>query len=139
MQSKQLTPNSWIIRIVRGEKVIETLKQFCTEHKINGGFFYGLGACDQAELAHYNVETKKYSSMVFNQPLELIHMTGSIGLADTLIIHAHVVLSDTKMQTLGGHLVEARVSGTAEIYLTTTETLPKKLDPETGLKLFDLS
>jgi uncharacterized protein len=138
MQAKQITPTQWILRIVRGENIIASLTEFCTQHKIEGGFFYGIGAVEGTELAHYDVTQKQYSSKKFDQPLELVSLIGSIGKEEKLIVHAHATLSDPQMQTLGGHLVEAKVSGTAEIYLTTTPLLPKQHDSETGLKLFAL-
>ncbi len=139
MQTKRIENHGWVIRIQRGEKIVETLKIFCQKQKITGGFFFGLGAVDQVELAHYDVGKKKYSSVKFNQPLEMTNITGSIGQEKELIIHAHATFSDTKMQALAGHLVEAIVSGTAEIYLIKLPALPKKFDPATGLKIFDLS
>jgi uncharacterized protein len=103
-----------------------------------GGFFHGLGACDQAELALYDVAKQKYFSKKFNQALEMTNITGSIGMEKELIIHAHVTLSDKNMKVIGGHLKEARISGTGEIYLIKLARLKKKFDPETGLKIFDL-
>lgn len=138
MESKELKNNTWVVRIKRGERIIQTLKDFCQKNAVAGGFFFGIGAVDQVELAHYNVGKKKYRSIKFSQPLEMINITGSIGKEKDLIIHAHAVFSDTKMQTIGGHLVEGRVSGTAEIYLMKLPSLKKKYDPETGLKLFSL-
>jgi len=126
----------FFIRIIRGEGIIEQLKSLCRKEKINGGFFYGIGAVDRVELAHYNVSSQKYSSLKFTQPLELTSLIGSIGVEKELIVHAHAVLGNAKMETITGHLVEARVSGTAEIFLLKSGRLNKKLDPETGLKLF---
>jgi len=139
MQSRKVTQNSYVIRIKRGEEIITSLTQFCRKYKVNGGFFYGIGACDDVVLAHYNVDKKKYHELPFKKPLELASLIGSIGQEKDLIVHAHAVLADDKMQTIAGHLASATVSGTAEIYLTKLPQLPKKLDRETGLKLFDLS
>ena len=138
MQIKKLKSNNFFIKIKRGEEVIKSLTSICKEEKINGGFFFGVGAVDQVELAHYDVGKKKYSSLKFNQPLEMVNITGSIGKEKDLIIHSHAVFSDPQMKTVGGHLVEARVSGTAEIYLVVLPKLRKKYDQETGLKLFAL-
>ncbi|NMB56377.1 DNA-binding protein [Candidatus Beckwithbacteria bacterium] len=139
MQSKQINKTNYLIRIQRGEKIIETLKTFCKEKKIEGGFFYGLGAVDWVELAHYDVVKQKYSSLSFEKAYEVSNLTGSIGVEQDLIIHAHMTLADNQMQALAGHLIDARVSGTAEIYLQALPKLNKKFDKETGLKLFDFS
>jgi predicted DNA-binding protein with PD1-like motif len=119
--------------------VVETLAKFCQTKQIFGGFFTGLGAVENPILAHYSVPTKKYSKQTLNGAFELTNITGSIGVEKELIVHAHVTLSDEKMNAYGGHLVEAMVGGTVEIILFPTSTLSKKLNNETGLKLFHLA
>ncbi len=139
MEYQKINDQTYLIRIKRHQKILASLKDFCQKEKIEGGFFYGIGAVDQVELAHYDVATKKYSSKKFSQPLELTNITGDVGVYNQdLIIHAHATLADKNMLPLAGHLVEAEVSGTAEIYFSRTPRLEKLLDSETGLKLFRL-
>ena len=139
MQFKKIRPNEWMVRVARGETIISSLTDFCRKNNITGGAFYGIGAVDEVELAHYSVDDKKYSSKKFTEPLELTNITGTIGVENELIIHAHVTLGRPDMSVLAGHLVDARVSGTLEVYFTQTPKLIKKKDKETGLKLFDLA
>ncbi|MCR4264481.1 MAG: DNA-binding protein [Candidatus Roizmanbacteria bacterium] len=139
MHYKKIRDHEWAIRIARGEKIISTLSSFCRENKIEGGAFYGIGAVDEVELAHYSVDDKKYSRKKFHEPLELTNITGTIGVEKEVIVHAHVTLGRPDMSVIAGHLVEGRISGTLEVYLTDMPKLLKKYDPETGLTLFDLS
>lgn len=138
MEEKKINNDHRVIRLERGEKIVETLKEFCRINSISGGFFFGLGAVDEVELAHYDLGKKKYSVVKFNKPLELLNITGSIGIGKELIVHTHITLSDNKMHAFGGHLVEARVSGTLEIYLIKLSALRRRHDSQTGLNLFDL-
>jgi len=78
MQFKKIE-NIYIISIGRGEEIIKTLLDFCEKNKVKLGCFSGIGAVDKAELAHYSVETKKYSSRIFNEPLEILNLTGNIN------------------------------------------------------------
>jgi uncharacterized protein len=136
---KQFNNNSYVIRVKRGERIIRELTEFCKSERIEGGFFYGLGAVNQAELAHYNVQTQKYSSKKYTQAWEMTNITGSVGLYENeIIVHAHASFSDSKMHEFGGHLVEATVSGTAEIYFTVLPKMEKIIDLETGLKVFKI-
>ena len=138
MKFKKINNHFYLIRLSRGEKIIASLESFCQKQKITGGFFFGLGAIDKVELAHYDVEKKKYSSLIFNQPLELTNLSGNIALfKNQLIIHAHATLADKKMRAFAGHLVEGIISGTGEIFLIKTPALKKFFDEGTGLKLFD--
>ena len=129
----------YIVVLSRGEKVIETLTEFCKDKNIEGGFFTGLGAVEDPTLAHYSVPTKKYSKQTLRGAFELTNITGSIGFEKEIIVHAHVTLSDETMEAYGGHLVETIVGGTVEIIIFPTKKLTKKLDTTTGLKLFSLS
>lgn len=138
MDFKNLGGN-YLIRLKRGEKIVATLEDFFKKQKIQGGFFFGIGAVDSVELAHYDVRAKKYSTISFNLPLEMTSLIGNIGIFNKqLIIHAHATFSDKKMQPVAGHLVEATISGTGEIFFIKTRKLEKFFDQETGLKLFHL-
>lgn len=139
MYQKKLDDKTFVIRVVKGEMAMETIIAFCTEHGIKGGYFTGIGAVDMAEIAHYNLETKQYSTKRIEEALEVTNMTGNVALyKNDLIIHAHVTLSNRDMQAIGGHVVELRISGTLELFFTHTETLVKEDDPDTGLKLLSL-
>ena len=79
MNYQKINRQNYIIRLARGERIIASLKKFCQKEKIKGGFFYGLGAVDETEVAHYDVSTKKYSSKKFMLALEMVNLTGNIG------------------------------------------------------------
>ncbi len=129
-----------MVRVKRGGEIITSLIDFCQREKILGGFFIGIGAVDQVTLAHYSVENQKYSEKKFNQPLELASLSGTIATLDNkLSLHAHAVLADDSFQTISGHLIKGKISGTAEILVVPLgEKITKKLDKETGLNLLDL-
>ena len=62
MVYEQESKNKYVIRLAKGDELIENLEMFVEKEEVEGGFFYGLGASDNFEIAHYNVETQKYSS-----------------------------------------------------------------------------
>lgn len=129
--------HGWLVRLERGEKVVESLKIWCGENSIEGGFLVGLGAVDEVELAHYDVETKTYSTVKFGEPFEVTNLTGSIGIGEQLVVHAHISLGRKDMSMVGGHLVEARVSGTMEMWVMASEDVWRKVkDEKTGLWVF---
>ena len=129
--------NRLIVRLKRGQNVIASLEKLATSEKSKSATFTALGALDRVELAHYNVEKKKYSSKKFKAELELISFIGNIAWhKGKPIVHAHASLSNPKMKVIGGHFVEGRVSGTMEISLNILSArIEKSFDPETGLKL----
>lgn len=132
--------NTYIIRLDRGEKIIESLNRFGTENKVKLGYFFGIGALDEAELAHYTVENKKYTAKKFSQPLEIISMLGNITAMDRkAYLHCHIALSDEKMRSIAGHLKEGRISATCEIFLVELiGSVSRKYDGITGLNLMEI-
>lgn len=123
-----------------GEKIIENLKQFCAKNKIKCGYFSGIGALGEAELAHYIVENKKYTSKILKQPLEIVNMTGNVTtMNNEVYLHCHITLSDEEMKAIAGHLKEGIIAATCEIVLVELNTaISRRYDDLTGLNLLDL-
>jgi len=120
-----------------GDEIIETITGILTEEAIQNASFSGIGALKVAELAHYRVDTRKYSSKVFEEPLEIASMTGNAFLHDNKpLVHVHAVLANDRFETIGGHLVKGVVSAACEIVLFSLESsLEKKYSEEIGLKV----
>ena len=132
--------DTYIVRLDRGEKIIETLKNFCNAEKIKCGYFFGIGSLDEAELSHYIVRNKKYTSEKYIQPLEIVNLTGIITTMDNEVyLHCHAVLSDVQMESIAGHLKEGIVGATAEIVLIKLDCMiNRKYDEKIGLNLMNL-
>ena len=73
--------------------------------------------------------------MEYSEILELLSLEGNVALKDgEPFIHAHVVLSDHKMQTLGGHLFETTVGVSGEFFLREFDgNAYRELKPKIGL------
>ena len=132
--------DTYFIKLERGEKIIENLKNFCSENKIKCGYFSGIGALGEVELAHYIVENKKYTSKVLKLPLEIINMSGNITLMDNeAYLHCHITLSDEEMKAIAGHLKEGLIAATCEIVLVKLDaSIGRKHDDFIGLNLLNL-
>lgn len=132
--------NTYIIRLERGEKIIESVKSFCTENNIKCGYFFGIGALDEAELAHYIVDNKKYTSRIFKQPLEIANLTGNItSMQNKVYLHCHITLGDEEMRAISGHLKEGNIAATCEIILVKLDMeINRKHDDFIGLNLLNI-
>lgn len=129
--------NTYIISIERGEEIIGSLLSFCEKNRIKLGYFSGIGAVNRAELAHYSVETREYSSKIINEPLEILNLIGNVTtIEEKCYIHAHITLSDEKMNAFGGHLKDAVVSAACEIFLVVISSkAEREYDKEIGLNM----
>lgn len=135
------TDKGYIIRLIRGEKIIETLTQFCKKENIHAGVFHGIGAVENPELGYYHLDTKEYEFRTIEKMLEIVSLTGNVALVDDEpFLHIHTVVSDDTFTTYGGHLKEGTVGATCEVYLTNFGIdIEREFDEETGLKLLSLN
>ena len=130
-----------MIRLGKGEKIVESIEGFCRENGIESGYFMGIGGLEKAEIAYYDLGNRKYYSKIFDEPpMELLTLNGNVTLTEgKLKVHAHVVIGTSKFSTFGGHLNEGVVSPTCEIvFVPFGEKIERKPDDETGLSLLDV-
>jgi predicted DNA-binding protein with PD1-like motif len=74
-----------------GEEVMATLKSYLEEHDITAAHITGLGAAGHIEIAYYNLATKEYERHTIEEDVEILSLTGNVGVGsggDT-IIHLH--------------------------------------------------
>ena len=133
-------PNGYVVRLEKGEEIIESLTSFAQKKKIPGGFLYGLGAVKDVTLGYFDVANKKYVKKDFDNEYEVTSLVGDIYYFEEKPgVHAHVNLSDADFNLIGGHLFKAVITGTGEFFIyTTDQILERKKDPQSGLNVLDL-
>ena len=131
----QKVGKDYLINIDKDEKVVETLTRFCREKGIKNAKLSGIGAVKKTEIGADDLPKKEYIKREYSEILELLSLEGNVALKDgEPFIHAHVVLSDHKMQTLGGHLFETTVGVAGEFFLTQFDgNAYRELKPDIGL------
>ena len=131
----QKVGKDYLINIDKDEKVVETLTRFCNENGIKNAKLSGIGAVKKTEIGAYDLLKKEYIKREYSEILELLSLEGNVALKDgEPFIHAHVVLSDHNMQTLGGHLFETTVGVAGEFFLTQFDgNAYRELKPDIGL------
>jgi predicted DNA-binding protein with PD1-like motif len=132
--------SNYVIRLVRGEEILSQLISLCEKEKIGAGFFNGLGAADNVELAHYSMLTKAYTPLRLAGQYEITSLHGNISsMDDKVYVHSHITVADDKFRAVSGHLKSAAVSATCEIFLVAFHgELLRARDKETGINLLDL-
>lgn len=134
--------NGFVIRLEKDEKVLATLAGFCAERGVQSGSFQAIGAVKNAEIGYYSLEKREYFFKTLPEDREVASMFGNVTLVDGKpFIHAHAVLSsmDDALTCAGGHVKEAEVAVTLEVFLTTFDVaVCRELDDSVGLKLLNL-
>jgi predicted DNA-binding protein with PD1-like motif len=134
-------PRSYVLVFNTGDELAKGLKDFATEQNLADASFKAIGALASVKLTWFDPETKKYRTSVdLKQQLELLSLIGDVAQHDGRpIVHAHVVVGRSDGTTAGGHLLEASVRPTCEVFLTESPVeLSKAFDPDSGLVLIKL-
>ncbi len=139
MKFAKVNDNTYLLRLMKGEEVVGSLRLFCQKQKISNASFSGLGSIENPTLAHYLVDTKKYTEKTLNGVFEVLSLLGNVAMFENKqLIHPHVSLSDKNMKGMGGHLVQGIVHATLEVVIQKFDTkFEKKFDEEIGLKLWN--
>jgi len=135
MKAKQFG-NEHVLVFEAGEKVLETLNTYLTQHTITGAKFVAIGGFSQVRLEYFNIQTKQYEQRAVNEQVEVISLIGNVALVEGRpYVHAHVSVGTKDYQARDGHLGEATVQPTLELFLTQQNgELIREMDPRTGLE-----
>jgi len=145
MKSKRLkqtgAETTWALVFDKGDEVMKTLTAFAKEHRLTAAHFTAIGAFSEVRLGYFQRDRKAYKEIPVNDQVEVLSLVGDIALENAEPkVHAHAVLGTADGGTRGGHLLEAKVWPTLEVVLTESPAhLRKKMDPEVGLALIDLT
>jgi len=163
---KQLGPNGYLLSLLPGAKLIESLKAFQRGTKVATASLTGLGALKKIHIAQYRlvgeplagggIATKpvlddtfieghrEIVSLVCNLTTNVVK-GGAVSSSDP---HCHVALAGSDdasvsaeggYPVVGGHLVEAEVAVVAELFVTTYATpVDKKYVASHGGTMIDL-
>jgi len=127
--------NLIVFRFEDGKDIIESLKRVTKEHKIQSGIILnGIGMLRNFEISFYSREKASYVTNKFNEPVELLSLSGNISLRNNeTFFHLHVALAKENQNALGGHLKKATVHNTLEGAIVKFSEIKLTRDPETRI------
>ena len=125
--------DTYVVRLQRGEEVLACLRELCEKESISLGTVSAIGAVNHVVVGVYRVDEQKYVANTFDGVM------GNITEKDgEPYLHLHATFGDLTGKVIGGHLNEAVVSATCELFVRKVEGhVGRRLDPETGLNIFD--
>ena len=137
----QKIDNSYIVHVEKGEKVMDTLTQFCIDRNITSGQLSGIGAVKNVDIGAYNITSKEYIHKIFDSILELLSFQGNVAIKDDEpFIHAHITLGNHDMEVSGGHLFEMEVAAVGEFIIHDfKDKTHRVLNEDIGLATLSLS
>ena len=145
MKARLLSENdgvkNYVIVLAKGDEVMSGLTDFARQNKVTSASFNAIGAFSHATVAWFDDSKKEFKLNPINQQVELVSMIGNITLVnDQPAVHTHVAVASSNGTVRGGHVINAFVFPTLEVFLTVYPTpLHKESDEATGLELIDPS
>lgn len=126
-----------LLRIDRGEEIIETVKRVAEKERIRLASVEALGAVDDFTVGVYDVAAKRYDSRTFTGAFEIVSLVGTITEKDGAFYqHLHMSAGNRDCEVFGGHLNRAVVSVTCEMVIRVLSgAVDRAPDPETGINL----
>jgi predicted DNA-binding protein with PD1-like motif len=131
---------SYALIFAVGDEVLSGVTEFAENEGIQSGHLSAIGGFRHGLFGWFDEQQKAFRNIRVDQQVEVCSLLGDIGLADGKPqVHIHGVVAFSSGETRGGHLLEAYVGPTLELFLTTwPEKLIKIHHEETDLTLFDL-
>ncbi|MBM3898416.1 MAG: DNA-binding protein [Thaumarchaeota archaeon] len=132
---------SYVAKLPYGSDLLNSIKDIVTKVKLQSASFTAIGAVRKAKLSYYDQTTKKYNSLEFNEPMEIVSCIGNVSeLEGKMVVHAHLVLSDKEGRAFGGHLLEGTELFACELMMNEYKNLriKRKYDKLTGLNLMEI-
>lgn len=118
MKVNKISLHSWCLILSVGEELLSSLKSFARFYEIPSGYFQAIGALKDVQLGYYDPQRDQYLKKSFDHHYELLSCQGNITyLGDDIVIHAHGSFAGPDFKAFGGHIFQATVAVTAEIFL----------------------
>ena len=132
--------NKIVVRIDRGEEILEKIKELALKENIKLASISAIGAIDELVVGVYDVAKKEYYSNEFKGDLEIVSLLGTINTMNgDFYTHIHLSAGNEKGEVFGGHLNKAIISGTCEMVVSLIDgTVDRFYDDETGLNIFKI-
>lgn len=128
-----------VIRLRKGDKLVESVREILEKEDIKAGFVTGIGATNDLDVGLYDPKKKQYNNKNYKEDLEITNFAGNISNMDgKLYTHFHITCGKSDGTAIAGHLNEAVISLTAEIFITIIDGEINRIhDEELGLNLIE--
>ena len=129
---------TYIVRIDRGEEILEQVRELALKEGIRLASVQALGAVNEFTVGVFRPGEKRYDANVFQGDYEIVSLTGTINTMDGgFYTHLHMSAGDETGHVFGGHLNRAVVSAVCEMVVTEIPgSVDRAFNEEVGLTLF---
>jgi predicted DNA-binding protein with PD1-like motif len=110
--------DQYVLRLDPEDKIIESLKKFVAKEHVVLATVEGIGAVKSFTVGFFNPVTKQYQEKQYDGNFEITSLLGNITTKNNEpYFHLHGTFGNDQYQLFGGHLKEATISITCEIFI----------------------
>lgn len=107
-----------LVRLDKGDEIVGSLLDVAKKEGLTLASVSGIGATDDFEVGVFDLARSDYEHIRFSGNHEIVALTGNVTAKDGApYIHLHITCAGEGGKIVGGHLFEAKISLTAEIFL----------------------
>jgi uncharacterized protein len=123
----------------KGMRPIPVCWILAEKYHVTSAHFSAIGALSSVVLGCFDPQKRMYRENPIDEQVEVASMIGDFALYQGKpALHTHIVVGRRDGTADGGHVIEAVVSPTLEVFVTVDPVpLQKKYDPSTDLTLID--
>ena len=127
-----------VLRIDRGEEILEQLKNVALKEEIRLAEISALGAVNDFTVGVFKTDEKKYYANHFEGAFEIVSLVGTISTMNgEFYAHLHMSAGNDRGEVFGGHLNRAVISATCEMVVRVVDgRVDRSFAEDVGLNLF---
>lgn len=132
--------NVIVARLDIDDEIIASLETICKENDIKSARVHAIGAVKNATVAMFDFTKGDYNETKLDRFMELLSLEGNVTrMNGEVYIHLHASFGDSEGKAYGGHLKNAVIGATCEMFIEPLENVVNRIkDSDTGLNIFDI-
>ena len=127
-----------VVRLDKGEEICRTLLAIAEKEQIGAASVSGIGAVSDFVVGLFDPEKKQFGENHFTGYYEVTALGGNLSTKEGKpYLHLHMSCADARGHVVGGHLAQATISLTGEIFMQVLNgSVGRAFDTEVGLNTF---
>ncbi len=123
------------VRLDKGDSTMSSLLFVAKKENLTLASIQGIGATDDFEVGVFDLEKSEYDRIRYTGNHEINSLVGNLTTKDgEPYLHLHITATGKDGKVVGGHLFDAKISLTAEIFLITANgKAERKFDSTLGI------
>ena len=127
-----------VLRLDKNDEITASVIEVAKKENIKLASVTGIGATDNVTVGVFDLDKKAYDKFTFTGNREITSLVGNINTMNgEEYCHLHITLAGEKGTVTGGHLLNAVISLTSEIFINIIDgNVDRKKNEELGINTF---